>query len=144
LLPSTSRDWGNAAQMLQTKGWIASEAVHQARVIWAFGRLIGNSDMHRGNLSFVPTTPMQVAQVYDMLPMMFAPLQGGEIPVVTFAPELPMPAQAQAWIQASGAAQAFWQAASIVARISSRFRGVCTENCETVRRLIALNGPLVS
>jgi hypothetical protein len=138
LLSSTSRVWGDAALMLHAKGWMAPEAVHQVRVIWAFGRLIGNSDMHRGNLSFVPSAPMQVAPVYDMLPMVFAPLQGGEIPGVVFAPELPMPAQALAWMQACGAAQAFWQAAANDARISSRFREVCAENHETVCRLMAI------
>jgi hypothetical protein len=128
--------------MLHAQGWLGLEAVHQVQVIWAFGRLIGNSDMHRGNLSFVPTVPMQLAPVYDMLPMMFAPLQGGEIPAVTFAPELPMPSQRQAWTQASVAAQAFWEAAAKDQRISKRFRTLCAENLATVQRLIALHAPL--
>ena len=143
LLESTSRDWGDAARMMHDQGWLGMEAVHLVQVVWAFGRLIGNSDMHRGNLSFVPTLPMQVAPVYDMLPMMYAPLQGGEIPVVTFAPELPMPSQRHAWTQASVAAQAFWEAAAHDQRISKQFRTVCAENLATVRRLIALQGPLI-
>lgn len=142
LLPTTCRDWGDAAIMMHKQGWLTPEAVHQVQVIWAFGRLIGNSDMHRGNLSFVPTLPVQVAPVYDMLPMMFAPLQGGEIPAVRFAPELPMPAHRHAWAQASGAAQAFWQAASQDSRISMRFRAVCGENLETLNRLMDLQGPM--
>ena len=140
LLPSTSRDWGDAAMMMHAQGWLSLDVVHQVQVIWAFGRLIGNSDMHRGNLSFVPTLPMQVAPVYDMLPMMFAPLQGGEIPAVSFAPELPMPSRIQAWSQASVAAQAFWKAAANDQRISKRFRTQCAENLATVNRLMALHG----
>ena len=142
VLASTSRDWGDAAMMMHAQGWLEMEAVQQVQVIWAFGRLIGNSDMHRGNLSFVPTLPMQVAPVYDMLPMMYAPLQGGEIAATTFAPELPIPSHRQAWIQASVAAQAFWEAAAHDQRISKRFRTVCAENLVMVRRLIALQGPL--
>lgn len=87
---------------------------------------------------------MQSAPVYDMLPMLFAPLHGGGVPAVTFSPELPIPSQALAWVQASGAAQVFWQAAAKDAPISNRFRAMCAENYETVRRLIALHGPLTS
>ena len=32
---------------------IRPEAVNSADFLWAFGTLIGNSDMHNGNLSFV-------------------------------------------------------------------------------------------
>jgi len=135
LLPAISKDWGDAAIMMHKQGWLNPEAVHQIQVIWAFGRLIGNSDMHRGNLSFVPTLPVQAAPVYDMLPMMFAPLQGGEIAAVKFAPELPMPAHRQAWAQACIAAQAFWQAASDDARISKPFRVLCAENLAALNRL---------
>ena len=122
--------------MLQAQGWIEAQAVHQIQVVWAFGRLIGNSDMHRGNLSFVPTVPMQVSPVYDMLPMAFAPLQSGEIPGVTFTPEVPTPAQRPAWNQARHAAQAFWQTAAEDMRISQNFRALCTENLKTLNRLI--------
>jgi hypothetical protein len=138
LLPSTSRDWDDAAQMLHGLGWLSPEAVNMVRVIWWFGRLIGNSDMHRGNLSFVPSNGFQVAPVYDMLPMMFAPLQGGEIPNATYAPELPMPAQQFAWNQASAAAQSFWQIASKDVRISKQFRGICTNNLVSLNRLIEI------
>jgi len=138
LLPATSRDWPEAAIMMHKQGWLSAEAIHNIHVIWVFGRLIGNSDMHRGNLSFVPTVPVQVAPVYDMLPMMFAPLRGGEIPSVNFAPELPMPTYQQAWAQASVAAQAFWLAASVDPRISQPFRSLCADNLETLSRLMDL------
>ena len=141
LLDSSSRDWTDAAEKMHAQGWLTSESVHQVAVIWWFGRLIGNSDMHRGNLSFVPTPKMEVAPVYDMLPMMFAPLQGGEIPSVTFSPDLPMPAQSQAWRMASAAAQAFWQSACQDSRISQSFRALCSANLATVTRLIALQTP---
>ncbi len=140
LLPSTSRDWGHAGAMLLSHGWIPPEALAQVQVIWAFGCLIGNSDMHRGNLSFVPTPLMQLAPMYDMLPMMFAPLPGGELPGVRFSPELPLPSQRQAWRQASKAALAFWQTSADDTRISVGFRAVCRANLDTLRRLVAIEG----
>lgn len=48
---------------------------------WAFGMLIGNTDMHHGNLSFISShgRPYELAPAYDILPMGFAPKSGGEI-----------------------------------------------------------------
>ncbi|MBT9184163.1 type II toxin-antitoxin system HipA family toxin YjjJ [Pectobacterium punjabense] len=48
--------------------------------LWAFGTLIGNTDMHHGNLSFISSNgrPYKLAPAYDMLPMGFAPKSGGE------------------------------------------------------------------
>ncbi len=48
---------------------------------WAFGMLIGNTDMHHGNLSFISLhgRPYALAPAYDILPMGFAPKVGGEI-----------------------------------------------------------------
>ncbi len=47
---------------------------------WAFGMLIGNTDMHHGNLSFIISLhgrPYALAPAYDILPMGFAPKVGG-------------------------------------------------------------------
>jgi hypothetical protein len=51
--------------------WITASVLDQIQAIWWFGRLIGNTDMHLGNLAFVPG--LNVAPVYDMLPAMYAP-----------------------------------------------------------------------
>ncbi|ATV46088.1 type II toxin-antitoxin system HipA family toxin YjjJ [Pectobacterium sp. CHL-2024] len=55
-------------------------AIGTAR-LWAFGTLIGNTDMHHGNLSFISShgRPYHLAPAYDMLPMGFAPRSGGDI-----------------------------------------------------------------
>ena len=55
-------------------------AANTAR-LWAFGMLIGNTDMHHGNLSFISSQgrPYRLAPAYDMLPMGFAPKSGGGI-----------------------------------------------------------------
>ena len=76
--------------------------------------------------------------LYDMLTIIFAPLQGGEIPRVSFAPALPMPSDKPAWQQASLAAQAFWLAASQDLLISVPFRNVCANNLQILNRLVTL------
>lgn len=136
LLAKTSSDWGTAGELLLLQGWLTPSGVEQLRTLWAFGKLIGNTDMHKGNLSFVPGQVLQVAPVYDMLPMLYAPLAGGEVPTSSFAPGLPTPKERPAWLLASRAALAFWQSASDDLRISAGFREVCRQNGSTLARLM--------
>jgi serine/threonine protein kinase HipA of HipAB toxin-antitoxin module len=69
------RDWPTAALELFHEGLVDAEAVSAVRRLHAFGELIGNTDMHFGNLTFWlgDTLPFQVAPAYDMLPMLWAP-----------------------------------------------------------------------
>ena len=138
LLPKTSSSWGQAGELLKAQGWLDAEAVHQLQRVWYFGKLIANSDMHKGNLSFVPGTPMALAPVYDMLPMAYAPLAGGELPQARYAPALPGPQGWDDWLLASQAALAFWDSAAQDPRISKAFARQCKENGLALRRLVAL------
>jgi hypothetical protein len=60
---------------------ITPEAHTRAALLYAFGSLIGNTDMHAGNLSFVGDhgQPYALSPAYDMLPMAFAPTSGGSV-----------------------------------------------------------------
>jgi hypothetical protein len=138
ILPATSTDWGHAGELLLAQGWVDPHVPALLRSIWAFGKLIGNADMHKGNLSFVPGSTFQLAPVYDMLPMMYAPLAGGELPTSAFGPSLPMPAERDAWLQAHPAALGFWQNAAQDERISRPFRAVCARNAAELARLLAM------
>jgi hypothetical protein len=62
-------------------GVVSPEAADATELLWAFGVLIGNTDMHAGNLSFVSDTgsPYHLAPAYDMTPMAFAPNSGGKL-----------------------------------------------------------------
>ena len=42
--------WPQVCQQLVDKGLLAAPALEQVNVIWAFGKLIANTDMHQGNL----------------------------------------------------------------------------------------------
>ncbi len=138
ILSKSSTDWGSAGDLLLAHGWIDPRAPELLRAIWAFGKLIGNSDMHKGNLSFVPGPCLQVAPAYDMLPMMYAPLAGGELAATAFGPGLPTPRNRDAWLLAHHAACGFWQAAANDQRISAPFRNVCARNGAELERLGAM------
>ncbi len=60
---------------------VHSEAAISTARRWTFGMLIGNTDMHHGNLSFISRhgRPYELSPAYDILPMGFAPKSGGEI-----------------------------------------------------------------
>jgi hypothetical protein len=138
LLTQTSTDWGHAGELLLSHGWLTPGGVEQLRALWAFGKLIGNTDMHKGNLSFRPGPLLQVAPVYDMLPMLYAPMAGGEVPASRFAPGLPAPQDRPAWLLASQAALVFWQSAANDQRISAPFREICRQNHDALAALMAL------
>ncbi len=74
--------WPELAARLATARVITAEAAAVATRLYAFGILIGNTDMHNGNLSFVSEhgRPYQIAPTYDMLPMAFRPGGGGNLP----------------------------------------------------------------
>ena len=109
--------------------------------LWHFGQLIGNTDMHDGNLSFQPTPNqagpgLRLAPAYDVLPMLYAPVRGVELPPRTYAPKLPLPADQEAWHQAAQAASQFWALAAADARISAPFRATCESNRRSLGRLL--------
>jgi hypothetical protein len=95
--------------------------------------------MHLGNLSFRVAQNFQATPAYDMLPMMYAPLPGGEVPPREFRPRLPSPQQRDVWLAACSIALDFWRSASTDTRISEPFRALCAANLlqltETVARV---------
>jgi hypothetical protein len=134
-LGAGATDWTHLAQRLHLLLGLAPAEVQRVQGLWWFGRLIANSDMHTGNLSFRLRGAMTVAPAYDMLPMLYAPLPGGELPARQFEVALPVPEQRSAWEAAGGAALLFWQQAAVDVRISAAFRAVCASNAQ---RLLAV------
>ena len=135
------RPWAEAVRPLLSKGWLAADDVDRIRRTWLFGQLIGNTDMHDGNLSFIPVTDgdgtvFTVAPIYDMLPMTYAPVRGVELPPRSYVPRLPLPAEAAAWRDAAAAALVFWALAANDDRISAEFRRTCSDNEALLRRLV--------
>lgn len=73
--------WPLITTQLAAQGCITPEAQRIVERLYAFGLLIGNTDMHRGNLAFLYTgeRPLTLAPAYDMLPMHYAPHASGEM-----------------------------------------------------------------
>ncbi len=130
-------DWVAAAEHFATEGILSAETAASVRRRRAFGELIGNSDMHPGNLAFFLSdqVPLALAPTYDMLPMLWAPVAGGEILDRTFNPLPPVPRQAADWSIAAGWAEAFWERLVADPRVSSGFVEIAHRSRETVAHL---------
>lgn len=118
-------EWPVIAQYLLQDKRISAADAEAITVIWCFGRLIANTDMHTGNLSFYLSKDMSLslAPVYDMLPMAFAPLRSGAM-ASTYTLSVTAEAQGKHWRQAYAMAEQFWGALANHADISSEFRGI--------------------
>jgi hypothetical protein len=132
-----ARDWNTAAAGLVRAGLIDSTALATIQRLQAFGELIGNSDMHAGNLAFFldDSLPLQVTPSYDMLPMLWAPGAQGEIVNRRFAPAPPVPSLQEPWRFAAAMAEDFWLRVSDDRLLSPGFATMADEALETVRRL---------
>jgi hypothetical protein len=134
--------WNKVAARLLADGYIDAATAAQIAQLWHFGRLIANSDMHDGNLSFVPGlaaqggkgAPLALAAAYDMLPMRYAPVRGVELPPRDYEPSLPLPDERADWRLAAAAAIAFWHSAGADRRIGAPFRAVCRANGAALKR----------
>jgi len=125
--------WTAAAQALAAQGWIDADTRAKIERLWHFGKLTANTDMHEGNLSFRPG--LALAPAYDMLPMLYAPERGVELPEREFAPVPPIPAEREAWHAAQPAAITFWERAAADSRISAEFRAICAANAQRVQAM---------
>ncbi|MCC7545452.1 MAG: type II toxin-antitoxin system HipA family toxin YjjJ [Aquabacterium sp.] len=87
--------WPVLVEELARQKVVSEDAVLGTQTLFAFGRLIGNTDMHTGNLSFLTDggMPYALAPAYDMLPMAFAPGANGslcnELPPADLHPSVP-------------------------------------------------------
>lgn len=133
LLGMASSSWLKVSQKMLKEKRISVETARRIELLWWFGRLTGNSDMHEGNLAFRAGSGMELAPAYDMLPMMFAPAPGGEVPVREFNPVLPLPGERASWLHAAAAAVVFWRRCAEDGRIGDGFRKICGECADGVQ-----------
>ena len=118
-----SAPWPSLVSRLVSAGQVHAHAVAGAALLWAFGTLIGNTDMHAGNLSFVNRhgRPYQLAPAYDVLPMGFAPRSGGAL-VDTLPPaSLSASVDGETWREALHLAEMFFAMLSDCDGFSGRF-----------------------
>ena len=118
--------WAATCQALARQRRLPAEAAAQAQALLHFGRLIGNNDMHFGNLSLrvawadLARGRFTLAPVYDMLPMRWRPdSHSGDLGLLPFTPE-PIDLQSAA----RPVALRFWQRAEQAPAISAGFRAL--------------------
>jgi serine/threonine protein kinase HipA of HipAB toxin-antitoxin module len=123
---AAANSWPSIARSLAAKKVILAEAADRAALLWAFGTLIGNTDMHGGNLSFLaePGPPCGVAPAYDMSPMGFAPRSGGGLPSALADPTISVSVTNETWRRAETLARQFLAQVIATKNFSSRF-GPC-------------------
>lgn len=127
--------WAVTCDVLARQRRISEDDAATVRKLLAFGRLIGNSDMHFGNLGFFVTRAglangrLTLAPVYDMLPMHWRPdPTTGTLDLSPFDPaghDLASPARA--W------AEAFWNALASTSEVSVKFRSLARDMGKRVR-----------
>jgi hypothetical protein len=120
--------WPVVAQRLLALGAITPEAAESTEVLWAFGVLTGNTDMHSGNLSFVSEhgRPYHLAPAYDMTPMAFAPSSSGKLPSTVPTISLHASVRNKHWRTAQAMAQSCLAALRACADFSAEFE-VCVD-----------------
>lgn len=119
-------NWSDAAGRFEEARMLSSEDRERIKLLEAFAILIANGDRHFGNVSFIcdelrPQAGLELAPVYDMLPMDTAPSAG----VLPDLPErLPKPRarHLDVWGQAESLAREFWERVHAESRITSSFR----------------------
>ncbi|MEG8130494.1 type II toxin-antitoxin system HipA family toxin YjjJ [Xanthomonas hortorum pv. gardneri] len=133
---ANTSSWRTLAPLLKRDGWLSPEDAERLEVISWFGTLIGNTDMHLGNAALVlaDTLPLQLAPVYDMLPMALRPASSGE--VVQRDIDIPPPSvdQFAQWRRAAGMAEQFWQQAMDNDKLSEQMRGIATRALASLHR----------
>jgi len=120
--------WHRAMHKLRKLDLVSWQHCFDTMVLWAFGLLINNADMHLGNLSMsIDGGVFRILPVYDMCSMGFAP-KAGEVRPYSFVPpdidalvgtdviKKPLPAVVKTM------ARDFWDRVASDDRISSEFR----------------------
>ena len=132
-----ANQWPAAAAHLHASGLIDAGALRSIRLRHAFGQLIGNSDMHFGNLAFWSpgNLPFRLAPAYDMLPMLWAPTVGSATPYPEFSPPVPLPAERAIWSEAAAWAVELWRRVNEDERVSAEFAAVARASGAVVARL---------
>ena len=129
-------DWPAATRRMRLAGWLNDEVQEQVRRRWWFGRMIGNTDMHFGNLCFFlgDTLPLRVAPSYDMLPMLYRPSSSGAIVAREYLPPPPLPSDMHHWQEAAEWGELFWCRVVGHADISGEFRDLAMANADALAR----------
>lgn len=126
-------NWAATANRMVSRGLLRADDAQQLRFLEAFGRLIGNTDRHYGNISLlIENGTWRLSPAYDVLPTLYAPING-ELPPRDLAASdlLPTVETLGEWQSARQLASAFWQTVAADERITAPFRAIARKNART-------------
>jgi len=125
--------WIAAATRLSRDGRIDPRTLEQVRLVETFAVLIANTDRHFGNIAFFEsyTGHYQLAPIYDMLPMLFAP-DHDQIVARVFSPPDPASDTLSVWPRARDLAEGYWLDLAGSEQVSGEFRALCNECLHTL------------
>jgi hypothetical protein len=121
---SDRQAWSSTTKVLLQQRRVTSADHRAARLAQAFGTGIDNSDMHLGNFALFVDDALQLAgaaPVYDMLPMLHAPVAGQLVPRVP-PPWHPSLVDDDLRDVVVAAVQRFWQAVADDSSIADDLR----------------------
>jgi len=125
--------WDEAAVRYQRSDWLSDADAERLSLLWWFGTLIGNTDMHYGNAGLYldsTTRPLVLAPTYDMVPMLYRPDMEGHLPETPIVPSLPPPESRSNWTRAVGLAREYWLQLSRTEGLSEPFRRIARKNTD--------------
>lgn len=135
--------WVASCELLAQRGLLSSNDVQRVRLLRDFGRLIGNTDMHFGNLNFFVIDLAQLAKphftlapVFDMLPMIWRPNEfKDEMGYTPFAVPQRLPGSAATGGTARRLAARFWDVLGECQSVSDGLRVAAHEQRRRVQQV---------
>ena len=118
--------WIKAATRLFNQKMISSTDAKALRYQAVFGQLIGNTDNG--------TMPYRLAPAYDVLPMLYAPVNGEIVPR-KLSPPMLTSETLDVWMPAMKNASAYWTQLVSDIRLSDDFRDIALENIKALDKL---------
>jgi hypothetical protein len=129
-------NWIAAGLRLHRDRRIDDHVLGQIQFVATFGGLIANTDRHFGNLAFYDKYDgrFELAPIYDMLPMLFAP-EHDQIFARVFQPPDPTSDTLRVWARARALAEDYWRVLASDLRISPQFRTISEACLQTLNAL---------
>ena len=131
------RNWAESCDTLAAQKRLPQSDATTARVLLEYGRLIGNSDMHFGNLSLYAPDPASgrftLAPAYDMLPMRYRPdIHHGDTDYSFIEPSRAGRGHQAEWDQGVRLAREFWRQVADESAVSNSMRQVAGRNFDAL------------
>jgi hypothetical protein len=137
--------WTASAERLAVDSLLSAEDVERIRFLDAFGALIANTDRHLGNVTLFDRHEgsLELAPVYDMLPMLFAP-QDDQLVARQFEPVPARAAWLSVWTRARALAESYLDRLAQESRMSADFQQLCAQSLAVLRAMPPRGAPLAA